>query len=156
MDLQVIQPRTCGECSACCTTLAVGELKKDRGERCKHLAKAGGCSIYDTKPESCKAYRCMWLDGAITSEEARPDKYGVLFTYSTTAFSAGRHIVQAEEIVPGRLEQIDVKNVCFQMTSNGLVICLINSETMYRLIGAREQQWLLTKYHKNIQRIARR
>lgn len=69
--------RTCGECSACCVRLRIDELNKDQEVRCRYLASGGGCSIYEKRPSSCRAFLCGWLLGW-GDEEDRPDKSGVL------------------------------------------------------------------------------
>lgn len=45
----------------------------------KHLRgiDTENCMIYEGRPESCKSYRCAWLDGHGEKED-RPDKSGVV------------------------------------------------------------------------------
>lgn len=53
--------RTCGNCSLCCRTLAVPEVKKPH-EWCPHCKPGkGGCTIYRTRPERCRDWHCQWL-----------------------------------------------------------------------------------------------
>lgn len=66
--------RKCGSCTLCCTALAVPELGKKTGEPCKHLTPTG-CGIYEDRPLSCRAFECMWLQGA-GRHETRPDYTG--------------------------------------------------------------------------------
>jgi Fe-S-cluster containining protein len=69
----------CGTCTACCTIMAVTELNKPARWACPHVASAG-CGIYAARPESCRAFNCVWLRGAIGDDESlRPDRLGVLF-----------------------------------------------------------------------------
>jgi hypothetical protein len=70
---------SCGECSACCTTLGVPELEKAPGERCKHLKPTGGCGIYDTRPASCRDFECMFLQVKMPTK-FRPDKLKVVIS----------------------------------------------------------------------------
>lgn len=71
--------RSCGECQACCTVLAVRNLGKPFYVRCEHQ-KGGRCDCYATRPEECVAYVCSYLSGGLPPEEGnRPDKLGVLF-----------------------------------------------------------------------------
>lgn len=55
--------RSCGECSLCCYLLDVPEAGKPDGPHwCPHCRPgAGGCSIYDKRPDICRRYACMWL-----------------------------------------------------------------------------------------------
>ncbi len=70
--------RVCGGCSLCCTVLRVDELGKLGGEPCVHLRRAGdGCSIHPTRPGICRAYRCLWLRGALEDDD-RPDRLGAV------------------------------------------------------------------------------
>jgi hypothetical protein len=78
ITLPVIQGRKCDGCTVCCTALAVEDLGKPYYVRCEHL-KEGGCGIYPTRPNSCKTYQCVWLQGCpILTDADRPDKSGYL------------------------------------------------------------------------------
>ena len=78
-SLPVIQGRKCGECTACCNVLSVQELGKPYYIDCEHL-KCDGCSIYESRPPTCRDYQCMWLEVAdLIDDGDRPDKLGVLF-----------------------------------------------------------------------------
>lgn len=70
--------RTCGECTRCCTHLRVDEIAKPDWTPCKHLC-AKGCGVYESRPPSCRVWRCVWLQGYF-GEGARPDKIGVVVT----------------------------------------------------------------------------
>lgn len=65
--------RTCGECTACCMTHGVFELKKPPGEYCSHCEIGRGCKIYANRPLACQKFNCEWLLGLGLSE-SRPDK----------------------------------------------------------------------------------
>jgi hypothetical protein len=73
------QTRACGGCTACCTALAIDDraLKKDRWKPCRYQ-RSDGCGIHDTKPRTCAAYHCLWLDGKIGTFAQRPDKLGLV------------------------------------------------------------------------------
>jgi len=70
------QPRACGDCMACCTVTHVPELNKPVGVTCKHCEK--GCSIYEERPNSCRAFACAWLQGDL-ADDMRPEMIGVMF-----------------------------------------------------------------------------
>jgi hypothetical protein len=67
--------RVCGGCTACCKTHGIRELNKPPGTWCRHCRIGEKCSIYNSRPKSCREYACSWLQG-IGTEETRPDKIG--------------------------------------------------------------------------------
>lgn len=73
--------RTCGECQACCTSLAVDELRKPPGKTCEHLCEKG-CGVYELRPQSCAGFYCLWLESSedhpVFPEWMRPDRSGVM------------------------------------------------------------------------------
>lgn len=73
----VAQSRSCGECSACCTTCEVSDMEppKPVGVKCRHVC-ASGCAIQASKPPSCAAFLCDWR--VANSAFDRPDKSGVM------------------------------------------------------------------------------
>lgn len=70
--------RKCGPCSACCKTLGVPELKKEAGEECEHRCNGWkACKIYDDRPEMCRAFECMWIQGFFANKD-RPNDIGII------------------------------------------------------------------------------
>lgn len=71
----------CGGCTLCCTLMAVEELGKGPCEKCKFVEKRG-CGIYSTRPNSCKAFECLWYQSQSRPEPMpkwmRPDRCGVV------------------------------------------------------------------------------
>jgi len=71
--------RACGDCTACCTVLAVSELQKPMRWACNHVS-CSGCGVYESRPGSCRVFNCLWLRGAISGDDSRrPDRLGLLF-----------------------------------------------------------------------------
>lgn len=62
--------RECGNCTLCCTVTYVPELNKTANIQCSNCND--GCTIYNERPNSCRGYRCEWLNGHL-DEEMRPD-----------------------------------------------------------------------------------
>jgi uncharacterized protein len=60
---------SCGTCTLCCKTMKVHELDKATHVWCRHCRIGAGCEIYETRPESCRIYDCLWLQ---TQRLARP------------------------------------------------------------------------------------
>ena len=72
----------CDGCTACCKVLKIRELNKPGNRWCQHCTIGRGCTIYGTRPESCRVYECLWLktqrmDKPI-SPALRPDKSRVV------------------------------------------------------------------------------
>ena len=81
VSLPVVK-RTCGECTVCCTVLAVTELNKGPYEKCAHEG-AGCCAIYDQRPNSCRQLECLYLTDFLEGDERRrPDRLGIMFRHS--------------------------------------------------------------------------
>ncbi len=53
--------------------MGVAELNKPRDVRCNHLTSLGRCGIYADRPESCAAFKCLWLQGSFPVE-LKPNK----------------------------------------------------------------------------------
>lgn len=86
MQLKVVQPRTCGECTLCCKILAVPELGKAADEWCEHAHRPVGCDVYATRPGSCRNFTCSWLVQKIP-DSLRPDRiHGVMSGLDNRSF----------------------------------------------------------------------
>lgn len=78
----------CGSCSACCRVFAVPEVKTKHFDWCDHCEIGKGCKIYDTRPETCVKYECMWLEckkaGMTIPDNLRPDKSKCVISMTTS------------------------------------------------------------------------
>lgn len=72
--------RQCGECTACCTHLKIdsAELQKLADVDCEHLEPKRGCRIYETRPQGCRDFLCLWRQMPDMPEDWRPDRSGML------------------------------------------------------------------------------
>ena len=79
-EFPLVADRACGECSVCCVDLTIEEpdLMKPQGYRCPHLAQAGGCGIYPSRPNTCRLFHCGWRRLKWVREALRPDRSQVL------------------------------------------------------------------------------
>src|SRR5579872_4156139 len=109
--------RTCGECTACCTVLAVVELHKPARWACDHVA-CSGCQTYETRPSACRDFHCLWLRGAVAGDEShRPDKLGVMFdSFFSTATNETRCI--AFELWNGAFDEPAVARLLAEMAES--------------------------------------
>lgn len=69
--------RQCGSCTMCCKTMSVWEIEKPNGVWCKHVQGNRTCAIYDTRPQSCRSFNCLWLLG-VGTDAMRPDRSRVI------------------------------------------------------------------------------
>lgn len=100
--------KTCGECTVCCNVLAIPEVSKPENSECNNCG-IGGCSIYDSRPSSCRLYRCAWLNDADAPISLRPDSSHVLahlMPYEEEGESTARLV--ALELVNGALDDVCV------------------------------------------------
>lgn len=93
--------RRCGDCTACCHSMAITELDKPEWASCPNQRTPGltgrGCGSYHDRPASCRVFACLWLQGfSLTREEHRPDRCGVML-----AATDNPRVVQARELWPG-------------------------------------------------------
>ena len=131
-QLMVAEPASgysCGDCSACCTVLAVTELKKPMRMACDHLCR-DGCRIYADRPAGCRQFNCLWLRGAIRHSENpisadgasdvtadlpfRPDHFGVIWDYFVDRVS-GQKCLVAFEVYSTAFQRPDVSKLLSQV-----------------------------------------
>jgi hypothetical protein len=65
--------RACGACTLCCKVIGIAALGKPASAWCPHCRIGRGCGIYETRPEECKTFFCMWLADARLGDEWKPD-----------------------------------------------------------------------------------
>lgn len=70
---------SCGNCTACCEVFHIPVLNKPQNTLCKDCT-GFGCGIYDSRPQTCKDYQCIYIRSDMP-EELRPDKCGVILEF---------------------------------------------------------------------------
>ncbi|MCW2246488.1 hypothetical protein M2352_002079 [Azospirillum fermentarium] len=88
--------RSCGECTLCCKLMGVPELKKPTAKWCVSCDKGKGCTVYDTRPPSCRNFECFWLMNDDFPEEMRPDRINALVYFNDTPDSVVLHVDPAK------------------------------------------------------------
>lgn len=76
---QLAQGRSCGTCTLCCKAVPVAAVLKPRDRWCPHCQKGKGCAIYDTRPEECRHWSCLYLLDAQLPEALKPNRSHVVF-----------------------------------------------------------------------------
>lgn len=91
----IVPDRDCGTCTACCVELAITTegLEKHAGVACRHCTGAG-CAIYESRPQFCRDYHCVWRSMPALADGWRPDLSGVMIVWGTVPEGfAGEHAV---------------------------------------------------------------
>lgn len=79
--------RECGSCTMCCKTMSVWEIEKPNNVWCRHVQNHRSCAIYETRPQSCRTFNCLWLRG-VGSDTMRPDRSRVVLVEADDAGAA--------------------------------------------------------------------
>jgi len=127
--------RKCGACTACCTVMAVAELKKKNFACCCHLQER--CTIYEKRPQSCRDWSCNWLLGLIDGDERRrPDKLGLIFTVELRGSS---HLITAYEVWDGAVNGPPAKYILEKMQKR-YPIALVYTSNRFEILTPDERQ----------------
>lgn len=66
--------RTCGSCTLCCRLPDIDELLKPANEWCIHCVDGMGCKIYQSRPQTCRDFLCLWMTDPNLGPEWEPTK----------------------------------------------------------------------------------
>lgn len=89
--------RSCGECTLCCKLMGVPELKKPSAKWCADCDQGKGCTVYETRPPSCRNFQCFWLSDEGFPDDFRPDRIGALAAFNDSPDSAVLHVDPAKK-----------------------------------------------------------
>lgn len=56
-------------------------MRKLPGVVCEHCNIENGCEIYETRPNVCRAYYCLWRSLPEMEDAWRPDLSGILMSF---------------------------------------------------------------------------
>ena len=73
-DSRVVAGRECGSCTLCCKVAAVEEVSKPNGIWCSHCVAGKRCTIYQTRPPSCRSFYCQWMLEKALGPEWKPER----------------------------------------------------------------------------------
>ena len=121
----VVNDRTCDTCTACCFTHAVTAIQKRGSEWCPHCDIGRGCRIYVERPEQCREFSCLWLQGGWGDELDRPDRLKVVVG-GFAVHVGGRPIrlVQFIEIEAAAMDQERVTRLIGMFRTKGFGVCI--------------------------------
>lgn len=92
------QVNECGSCSMCCTAPAIAPddatmpmtAPKPAGEACQYCDVKGGCRVYNSRPEVCQDYYCLYSLGL---SQFHPPEVGVAWTVQPVIGHVGKFVV---------------------------------------------------------------
>jgi hypothetical protein len=127
LETRGAEPRSCGECQACCYVVAVHTLPevKPNYARCPHQCESG-CGIYSSRPKECRDYYCLYQSGILTGgEEMRPDRLGVLLDFRTAhgnESGRARDVIVFWETRKGAMQEEPVRQLVKRVRGMGIHI----------------------------------
>jgi Fe-S-cluster containining protein len=72
--------RHCGTCTLCCKVYDVPSLEKPAGKWCSHCKPGTGCGIWETRPDHCRAFHCLYMTEGWLGEEWKPERAKFVLT----------------------------------------------------------------------------
>ncbi len=78
--MELVAGRECGPCTTCCAELAIDDrgLHKPAHELCVHCRSGQGCTIYESRPPTCRDWHCARHHLGGMPDSLRPDRSGLL------------------------------------------------------------------------------
>lgn len=97
---------SCGDCTVCCEAFSVDELNKPKNTPC--LNCKGGCTIYESRPQVCRNFKCAYLVGG-WNKSLRPDKCGAIIINTKDGYEAFRIKDKVSEGIMKQIQFIEKK-----------------------------------------------
>jgi hypothetical protein len=72
--------RECGTCTLCCKVYEVPSLEKPAGKWCQHCTPGKGCGIWQTRPDHCRSFYCLYMTVGDFGPEWKPDRAKFVMT----------------------------------------------------------------------------
>lgn len=123
----------CGTCTMCCKVMRVQELQKPDNKLCDHCTVGVGCKIYDHRPITCAAFRCLWLQtqtaGNTMPLNLRPDKSKVVLH---TSADGGSIVAKVDPTYPTAWQDRAMAYMLGRL-----------SEKLWVLVGNGKGYWLI-------------
>ncbi len=73
-EANLVSNRTCGTCTLCCKVMRIDALQKPMGVWCSQCTPGKGCKIYDTRPDECRVFYCLWRVDSECGDIWRPER----------------------------------------------------------------------------------
>lgn len=82
---KLVPGRSCDGCTLCCKLAEVKALSKPMGVWCAHCEIGKGCSIYETRPNECRVFYCLYRTADNIGDVWRPRDSHMVMTYEPSA-----------------------------------------------------------------------
>lgn len=131
--------RDCGDCVLCCSIMRVIELDKPEAIKCNYCI-ADGCSIYDERPASCRAFHCLWQFRKLFKDKhnsKRPDRLGALII-PKKQIDGYSPALQFNALDRKVFKRKDIRELIEKFRKEGFNIALVQA-------GSRDNKLLLAK-----------
>jgi hypothetical protein len=76
--------RVCGSCTMCCKVYDVPEVDSLAGQWCRNCAPGRGCVAWETRPDQCRKFECLWRTQEWLGPEWKPETAKMIFTIDPT------------------------------------------------------------------------
>ena len=101
--------------------LQIDDIGKPANVACRYCD--GGCSIHESKPQTCAEYECAYYQGKDVPLSLRPDKCGIIFNKRTERIFVGT-LVTGVPVTEAARGQIDAFN------KQGYSVILLSAKDM--------------------------
>lgn len=122
--------RPCGGCTRCCTNMAIEELDKPIDVDCTYLHPDGGCGRYETRPQSCREFECLWRKG-LGTRYLRPDKSDVMYCTTSNGSALVGFVTPGR---PGAWKRGESHEVVKWHVKNGVPVFIVDQGKRYTLM----------------------
>lgn len=123
--------RQCGECSLCCKVF--DDIKdapeKRRGGWCSQCDPGGvGCKIYDTRPQVCRNFECVWVQ----HDKGLPDWLKPSRSRVVVNSSTGLDLMlHPDPSMPDAWRRPDVLGYFMDLASKGITVAVVEPRGRY-------------------------
>jgi hypothetical protein len=102
----LVPERACGDCIACCQIPRIDSpsLQKPANVICPNCTNPG-CGSYDTRPDPCRAWHCLWRRLDSLSAQMRPDLAKIMLSLEFD--SKPEHIFENAYLLGWSLEGLE-------------------------------------------------
>lgn len=124
----------CGGCTACCKIMKVHELEKQANVWCQHCKIGVGCTSYESRPDSCRVYECVWLQ---SQREPRPLPLALRPDKSRVVIGTTNHgedvVLYVSQDRPDAWRRDNVASFVAELQARGIVVLLSRGDILQKL-----------------------